>query len=217
MFSYQKAGSLLRVASSTLWWWLEGGTRRRRVYRPVIRPEATGSRSVTWGEFVEAGLLRQYRRVHDVKLSELRAFIDAVRDEFRVPYPLAHQRPFVGPGRRLMLELQDELRLSPDLCLVAVASGQLVLTGPAEDFIARVEWENDVPTAWRPHEDVLSPVRMQPSQRFGLPSVGGVRTEVLWEQVESGAGVDEVAGDFDLSAADVRWALSYENSARAAA
>ncbi len=217
MFSYQKAGRLLRVAPSTLWWWLEGGTRRHKVYRPVIRPEATGSRSVTWGEFVEAGLLRQYRRVHEVKLSELRAFIDAVRDELGVPYPLAHQRPFVGPGRKLMLELQNELSLSPDLCLVAVASGQLVLTGPAEDFIARVEWDDDVPKAWRPHEDLLSPVRMQPSQRFGLPSVGGVRTEVLWEQVESGAGVDEVADDFNLSAADVRWALSYENSAHAAA
>jgi uncharacterized protein (DUF433 family) len=217
MFGHQKAAGLLRVHPSTLWWWLEGGRRRGKIYRPVIRPEPTGSKSVTWGEFVEAGLLRQYRRVHDVKLSELRGFIDAVRQQLGVPYPLAHQRPFVGPGRTLMLELQDELDLSADLCLVAVASGQLVLTGPAQAFLARVEWSEDVPEAWRPHDDELSPVRMRPSQRFGLPSVHGVRTEVLWEQVEAGADVEEVADDFNVSPADVRWALSYENSTRAAA
>lgn len=217
MFGYQKAARLLRVPPSTLWWWLEGGSRRRKQYRPVIRTEPTGSKSVTWGEFVEAGFLRQYRREHDVKLGELRGFIDAARDQLGVPYPLAHKRPYVGPGRNLMLELQDELKLSPDLCLVAVASGQLVLTGPAQGFLSRVEWADDVPEAWRPHDDELSPVRMRPAQRFGMPAIGGVRTEVLWEQVEGGADIDEVADDFNVSAADVRWALSYENSTRAAA
>jgi uncharacterized protein (DUF433 family) len=58
---------------------------------------------------------------------------------------------------------------------------------------------------------------MRPAQRFGLPSVGGVRTQVLWEQVEAGADIDEVADDFGVMLTDVRWALSYENSTRAAA
>lgn len=41
-------------------------------YRPVIRVDPIGSRVVTWAEFVEAGLLRSYRRDHDVPLRELR-------------------------------------------------------------------------------------------------------------------------------------------------
>ena len=57
--------------------------------RPVIRREPTNSRTVTWAEFVEAGLLRSYRRDHEVPLRELRDFIDRLRDEFQVPYPLA--------------------------------------------------------------------------------------------------------------------------------
>jgi hypothetical protein len=73
------------VASSTLHWRLEGRPPR---YRPVIRVEPSGSRSVTWAEFVEAGLLRSYRREHDVPLKELREFIDRLREEFQVPYPL---------------------------------------------------------------------------------------------------------------------------------
>ncbi len=59
MYTEAAAARLLRVAPSTLHWWLEGRPPR---YRPVIRVEPTGSRNVTWAEFVEAGLLRSYRR-----------------------------------------------------------------------------------------------------------------------------------------------------------
>ena len=41
---------------------LEGGTVRGKEYPPVIRAEPRDTRSVTWAEFVEAGMLRQYRR-----------------------------------------------------------------------------------------------------------------------------------------------------------
>jgi hypothetical protein len=83
MYTEAAAARLLRVAPSTLHWWLEGRPPR---YRPVIRVEPTNSRHVTWAEFVEAGLLRSYRREHDVPLKELREFIDRLRDEFQVPY-----------------------------------------------------------------------------------------------------------------------------------
>lgn len=86
MYTEAAAARLLRVAPSTLHWWLEGRPPR---YRPVIRAEPTGSRNVTWAEFVEADLLRSYRREHDVPLRELRDFTDRLRDEFQVPYPLS--------------------------------------------------------------------------------------------------------------------------------
>jgi len=41
-------------------------------------------------------------------------------------------------------------------------------------------------------------------------------TEVLWEHDEAGEDTDEIAAAFDLEPEDVRWALAYENSARAA-
>jgi hypothetical protein len=121
MYTEAAAARLLRVAPSTLHWWLEGRPPR---YRPVIRAEPTGSRNVTWAEFVEAGLLRSYRREHDVPLKELREFIDRLREEFQVPYPLADRRPYVGPSRRLLIDLQDRSHLDPEFCLVAIANGQ---------------------------------------------------------------------------------------------
>ena len=87
MFSEAEAARLLRVPQSTLHYWLDGGEYRRKTYKPVIRLQPRGDRSVTWAEFVEAGLLREYRRTHRVPMAELRTFIDLLREELGVPYP----------------------------------------------------------------------------------------------------------------------------------
>jgi uncharacterized protein (DUF433 family) len=213
MYSETTAARLLRVAPSTLHWWLDG---RPPKYRPVIRPEPTNSRTVTWAEFVEAGLLRSYRRDLEVPLRELRDFIDRLRDEFQVPYPLADRRPYVGNGRRLLIDLQNRSQLDPDFCLVAIANGQTVLTAPGEEFFERVEWSGDDPASWRPHEDSASPVRINPLVRFGMPAVGGISTEAIAGELEAGASIEEVAGDFGLAPDAVRWAHSYELAQQAA-
>ena len=133
VFSEAEAARLLRVAQSTLHYWLEGDERRGKSYKPILRTEPRGGRSVTWAEFVEAGLLREYRRTHRVPMVELRAFIDLLRERFDVPYPLADRRPYVA-GRKLVLEAQTAAGLDPDYCLVAVVGGQLLLTPPSAAF-----------------------------------------------------------------------------------
>jgi uncharacterized protein (DUF433 family) len=213
MYTEAAAAALLRVAPSTLHWWLEGRLPR---YRPVIRVEPTGSRVVTWAEFVEAALLRSYRRDHEVPLRELRDFIDRLREEFQVPYPLADRRPYVGSGRRLLIDLQGRSHLDPDFCLVAVVNGQEVLTAPGEEFFERVDWQDNEPAALRPHDDPLSLVRINPLVRFGRPAVGGISTEAIAGELEAGASVEEVAEDFGLALDAVRWAASYELSLQAA-
>ncbi len=215
IFTEAEAARLLRVPPSTLHYWLEGGERRGRTYSPVIRPEPRGGRIVTWAEFVEAALLRQYRRKHQIPMRELRNFIDDLRDRLGVLYPLAHKRPFVS-GRQLVVEAQEASGLDADFWLVAWASGQLILTTPSEEFFERVEWEGDLAAGWRPHDDPKSPVRIEPDVRFGRPNVKGISTEVLWEQVEAGADEDEVAQAFGLAVDDVRWAMAFELSLRAA-
>jgi uncharacterized protein (DUF433 family) len=214
MFTEAEAARLLRVPQNTLNYWLEGGKYRGRQYRPVIREQPRGSRAtVTWAEFVEAGLLREYRR--HVPMAELRGFIDQMRREFGVPYPLAHERPFVS-GKELLSRAQDAAELDAALCLVAIVRGQYVLTPAADSFYKRVTWEGDTAAAWRPHDDPQSPVLMRPGLRSGRPSVRGISTEILWEHDLAGEAVGDIADDFDLTEDDVRWALAYETSVRAA-
>jgi uncharacterized protein (DUF433 family) len=215
MYSEAEAARLLRVPQSTLHYWLDGGVYRGKRYRPIVRIDPRSDRTVTWAEFVEAGLLREYRKTHRVPMAELRAFIDVLRDRMGVPYPLAHERPFVA-DRQLVLEAQDESGLTPEYCLVAWASGQLILTPPSQSFVERIDWADDIAAAWRPHNEPGSTVRIDPNVRFGRPAVGGISTEAIWEQEDSGEDVPDIAETFGLSVSDVRWALAYENSIRAA-
>ena len=214
MFTVPEAARLLQLPASTLTYWLEGGVRRGKTYRPVLRIEPQDRRTVTWAEFVEAGLLRQYRRVQRVPMAELRAFIDRLRDELGVPYPLADRRPYVL-NKQLVHEAQVDAKLAPEFCLVAEVSGQLVLTAPSEQFLARVEWEGDQAAGWRPAAEADSPVRIWPDVRFGRPSIKGISTAAIWEQADVGEDLDDLAQEYGLTVPDVRWALAYENTQRA--
>lgn len=214
VFSEAEAARLLDVAPSTLNYWLNGGTRRGVEYAPILRVEPRTDRVVTWAEFVEAGLLRQYRRKDKVPMAELRAFIQALRTTMGIPYPLADRRPF-SINKQLVHQAQISAGLRPEWALVAEVSGQLVLTPPSEQFYERVEWEQDLAMGWRPTADEDSTVRIRPDTRFGRPAVKGISTEVLWEQEDSGESVDDLAALYKLSEADVRWALAYENGRHA--
>jgi uncharacterized protein (DUF433 family) len=214
MYTEAIAARLLGVPPRTLNFWLEGGVRRGGRRKPIIRTEPRGGRApVTWAEFVGAGLLRECRTTRGVPAAGLRAFVNELRDRFGTAHPLADRRPFAG-GRRLVLEAQDAARLDVRFCLVAAVRDRLILTPPAASFVDRVEWLGDAAAAWRPHDDPRSPVRVAPDVRSGRPAVGGISTEVLWEHVEGGEDLDEVAVAFGVCIDDVRWALAYETSVR---
>jgi hypothetical protein len=99
---------------------------------------------------------------------------------------------------------------------VAVANGQIVLTAAGEEFYERVDWSGDEPVSGRPHEDPVSPIRVNPLVRSGLPAVGGISTEAITGELTA-EPLEEVADDFGLDIDAVRWAQSYELSQHAAA
>ena len=214
LYTEAAAARLLRVPPATLHYWLEGEGGRGGQHEPVIRTERKGrGAAVTWAEFIEAGLLREYRQ-KQVPMAKIRHFIRTLRADFGVPYPLADRRPWIdqGKGRGLVYEAQVGAGLDADFALVAMASDQFVLTPASQSFLDRVDWNGDSPAAYRPHDDPDSPVRCAPDTRFGKPAIRGISTTVLQEQHEAGLGEDEIALLFDLSEDDVFFALAYEKS-----
>jgi hypothetical protein len=180
--SYREAARTLRVPASTLWWWLEG--REDEGYEPVLRTSPTGDNVMTWGEFVEAAYLREYRR-RRVPLHRLRLFIEALRDELQLPHPLATQRPFIAAEHGLVLELEERVELAGEFRPVVVdpTDGQLVLSYLAEAFLDKVEFGDggDMPTLrWFP-AGKQSPVVVDPEMSGGAPTLRGIRTEALAE------------------------------------
>lgn len=210
IYSVVSAADILDVSSSTLWRWLDGDPNSKTSL-PVIRPEPTGSKEVTWGEFVEAAFLCQYR-FKRVPLREIRKFVTKLRETSGARYPLACRKPWVGGGRRLLLELQKSSNLPERSWLIAITTEQLMLAPAAEAFYERLDWKDDLAVAWKPHAEEKSPVRCRPTHSFGRPSIKGISTEAIFGHVEGGESEDDVADQFNLKKMDVRWACSYEQS-----
>lgn len=229
LYSVNEAARLLttpnrKVHPTTLRRWLEGGSRKGVEYAPVLRPEPTGSDSVTWAEFVEAGLLAQFRR--SLSLQRLRPLIVALRREFGVPYPLAHFRPLIDPGsKQVVLDLQRELGTPKSLWLVlqprsgrgSVEGFQSMIWSPAvEAHLQTVHFDEAGRTVrMQPLGDGTSVV-IDPAKSFGIPTIAGIRTETIAELVWAGEPVTEVARDFDLTVDQVGEALRWESRIAAA-
>ena len=62
VYSMNQVDRLLDLSSGTATRWIDGYSRRDRRYEPLVRVASTGSELVTWGEFVEARLISEYRR-----------------------------------------------------------------------------------------------------------------------------------------------------------
>src|SRR5689334_13392769 len=93
-------------------------------YRRVIRSEPTGSGTVTWGEFVQPGFLHE-SRTRGVSLQKLRRFIDGLRAEIDIPYPLAHSKPLIL-NRELVVEAQKAAGLGGHPVIYQAIGGQYI-------------------------------------------------------------------------------------------
>jgi uncharacterized protein (DUF433 family) len=197
--------------------WLDGYERQGALYAPVIRVEPTGQDVLTWGEFVELGYLREYRR-KGVPLQRLRPVIDALRREFDTPYPLATAKPFLL-GKELVLEIQEKNEIPRSIAII-VSSGQtLAFADEARRFLQKVEFdppgEGDVRRLYP--AGLASPVVIDPLVRFGRPAVDGVATDRLWELFDAGEPIDKIASGYELDATRVRAAIAYEEQQRSLA
>ena len=216
LYSYAEAARLLRVSSQTLRRWLDGASRAGVEYPPVIRPEPTGSETVTWGEFVEAGFLRGYRAKR-VPLQKMRPFITKARERSGAPYPLAHFKPLIN-NQRIVYDLQQEAGLDPKLYLVNAEDDQMLWAEPVSEFLETVEFD--------PNSDVVArvfpaglktPVVIDPEVSFGIPQIKGVRTELVAESVAAGESKEEAAQSWGLGLGEIEAALEWERSIAKAA
>ena len=91
-----------------------------------------------------------------------------------------------------------------------------MLTPSAVSFIDRVDWDDGLTVAWRPHDDAVSPVRCRATHRFGHPAIKGISTAVISEHIDGGEDEHDVAEQFGLGVEDIGWARAYGLSSRLA-
>lgn len=209
-YSLSEAARLLRISPSKLRWWLEGTVRGSKQYPPVLRSEPTGDSQVSWGEFIEAAYLREYRR--HVPLQRLRPLREALSREFKTAYPFAVSRPLVA-HRELVSEMQHELQIPEELWMV-VGSGQLMLSEAAATFCRRVEFDAATEEAMRYIVmEAQEPVYVNPRFSFGIPTVRRVRTEVIAELYLSGeprSAIMDIYSGHGVTEVDIDTAVDFE-------
>ena len=213
VYGIAEAAGLLGLRPDRARAWLDGYKRHDIRYPPVIRHASTGDDIVTWGEFVELGYLREYRRC-GVPLQRLRPVIEELRREFSTPYPLATVRPYVM-GRELVLEVQERNDLPAAIAIVIRSGQQVMLTDIASRFFRKVEVDPGGNDVRRLHPaGPASPVVIDPLVRFGRPVVDGVATERLWELFDAGESIEQIAHGYEMQPELIRAAVAYEEQLR---
>jgi len=198
---------ILRLSSGTARRWIDGYERDGHFYLPVVREETTGTDVVTWGEFVEASFLAHYRN-SGVPMRRMRPVVERLRTELQTPYPLAELRPF-AQGRELLMEIQTEVGLEPQMLVVVLRTNQIVLTERAQQFHDSVDWSKhrrNIALSMVLAESVT----VDPLIAFGEPAVRSVRTDVLASAHRAGDSVEDLALGYDLDVSEVNDALRYE-------
>lgn len=217
VYSYAETDRLLRLTPGTARRWIDGYARGGREYQPVVRQTSTGSPWVTWGEFVEARLLSEFRS--SIPLTKLRPVVDWCREHFDPDYPLAYARPFLHPAGREMLALAQRVTDLDEELWMVVPSGQGVLLAPTSTRFTSAARYQDIegPAEYLLADPATPQVWFHPAHRQGQPTVHGIRTETLAALVAAGEPLEFVAATYDFELSEIEQAVVYEASRRRAA
>ncbi len=218
VYGFGQVDRILGLKGGTSARWIDGYQRGGRSYPPVIRPERTGDEIVTWGEFIEARLLAEYRDA-GVPLIKMRPAVEKLRDELNTRYPLASANTWLAAeGRELVRKVQDDVGLHRRLRLVVVRTDQQMLdwSPEAQEFSDSLQWDwaktakkQRVIASLNP-DPTIRDVVVNPLQRFGEPSAQGVPTEIIRELYVAGDPIEMIAELYDLAPHVVQAAVRYE-------
>lgn len=197
MYSMGQADRLLGLSHGTARRWIDGYERQGKRHDPLVRAESTGSEDVTWGEFVEARLISEYRR-QGITIFKMRPAIMALKDKFNTEYPLAVSQPFLSAeGCELVMEVQQETNLQPALRLV-VRNGQIITPSlEVRRFQEAADYNDhngdDMGTVQRLR--LAENIVLDPEYAAGEPTIRGRRLRVatIAEAIATGSEPAEVA------------------------
>ncbi len=158
---------------------------------------------VRWGEFVSAAYLSFLRDDRQVSIQHMRLALAGLRSRHpEVRYPLAHFQPLTTDGTLLA---------DDDGAVELASTGQLLIPAVVDRFANAVVWERDIARRLRPDPENHR-VIVDPLQSFGIPTAGGIRTEILWELFQTGESMADIGGLYDLDLADVEDAIRFESA-----
>lgn len=212
IYLYAEVDRLIGLSGGTARRWINGYGRSGTAYPPILRVTPRDTEWATWGEFVEARILAEYRD-DNIPTARLRGAIEGLRRLYDIDYPLAHLRPYLAVHERDLTISGEEVGLSEDEMIVR--TGQRLLFGSGRDLILHASLAQDergekVVSELRPDPD-FSEIVISPDRYSGQPTFVGRRVSVatIAGMANAGERPEDLAADYGLSLAQVQSAVAY--------
>jgi uncharacterized protein (DUF433 family) len=212
VYMYAEVDRLIGLRGGTAKRWINGYERGGKVYDPILRVAPRDTPWATWGEFVEARMLAEYRDLKKVPVPRLRAAVEELRRMFDVSYPLAHLRPYLDVHERDLTIKSGDADLTEHE--VVVRTGQQLL-GDAEWLVKRAGLESDEDgetiVAEMPADRDFPDITINPLRYSGQPTFVGRRVSpvTIAGMAASGEPHEVLAAEYGLSLQQVDHAIAY--------
>lgn len=212
VYVYAEVDRLIGLPSGTAKRWINGYERGGKAYEPILRVAPRDTQWVTWGEFVEARMLAEYRDRRKVPIARQREAIERLRVMFNLRYPLAYLRPFLSAHDRELTMTGDEVGL-PDAEMV-IRTGQALL-GDARWLAEAATLSHDdlgeAVIVELPVDSEFPDIVVNPTRYSGQPTFVGRRVSpvTIAGMANSGERPEDLAADFGLSLQQVKDAIGY--------
>jgi uncharacterized protein (DUF433 family) len=220
VYVFAEVDRLIGLTPGTAKRWINGYERDGTTYDPVLRIVPREGAWVTWGEFVEARMLAEYRDIKKIRISRLRETVDSLRQQYGREYPLAHLKPYLSVYDREVTIGGNDVGL-PEQEL-AVRTGQLLI-GDARWIAGRAALQLDergeAIIAELPADKDFPDIVINPGRYSGQPTFTGSRISpvTIAGMVAAGERREDVAADYGLSLQQVDNAKAYTERYRLAA
>ena len=214
-YGVSEAARYLNIPPSTLRSWISGVRYHsdRRNFEPVIIVPPAEIVQLSFVNLVEAHVLVALRRVHKVRLQDIRVALDTLEKQFpEQPHPLAFET-FATDGKDLFLKHIGQL-------INLSRRGQLEMEEVIDMYLHRIEYDTGGPVILYPftrssfqEDGQPKAVLMNPYISFGRPVLAGrgVPTELVFERFNAGELIDTLAKDYGRERWEIEETIRYES------
>ena len=224
-YAVRDVAHILNIPTSTLRSWLYGqaytsqdGTPQHFKALIAAQHKQRGD-ALSFMELVEAHVLTSLRRQHFVRMHDIRRALEKILEQTpNANHPLA-EKQFAVLGKNLFIE--ETVKLTS-----ITRDGQQALKTLLDGSLKRIQRNPSghaivlfpFPRSFRGDASPPKSIVVNPRIAYGRPVLAGTRipTAVIAERVATGETLDEVAEDYDRSAAEILEAIRWELAASAA-
>jgi uncharacterized protein (DUF433 family) len=219
IYTIPEAAFLVEAPQRVVRTWVEGRSGKT-VQAPLIENQLGRigrTVAISFTNLMELRFVATFARA-GVRLNEIRAIMDEVRESIDHPHPFATKILFRTDGRRIFAEIarRNNVEVIYDLRQKQYELHVVVLKSLKEDVV----WDpaGDA-VAWYPRRSIAPDVIIHPSHSFGRPVLRRslIPTETIAQAVKAEGSAQAVSGFYDVPIKQVYEAVRFEKHLRVAA